>query len=446
VVAPRSPDVTSAASPRSIEGLGRNGRAVRRLSQEVTALPPITEAISTPAWSEPQEVGAKGRTIMRSVGLDLGARHIAFCEVRGGKVFDRIGVERLDELASRLGPGSAPARVGFEAAREAWHIHDLLKDWGHEPKIVDTTRLKMIGLGQHGRKNDALDAECIAMAIEQGNLPEAHVLSPERRELRKKLSIRQALVETRSQYVVTIRGLARSVGVLLPSCSPHNFLDRLRTAKLEDAFGLLTEPLAAVLEKVEENLAHVDDELDVLAKRDPLVQLCATVPGVGLIVAATFLSVLDDPKRFKNAHAVSAYLGLVPSEHTTGGPSKRRLGSITKQGNSHARSMLVQAAWALLNGGRYHAADPIRVWGLRIAKRRGKKLAAIAVARRLAGVLWAICRDGTFYSPTQQAADSVAGVRRRVHDDVEYAAALQRAVKKIRRRTSRRPTSEGASM
>jgi hypothetical protein len=67
-----------------------------------------------------------------------------------------------------------------------------------------------IGVGQHKRKNDALDAEHIAIAVDQGRIPEAHVLSPERREQRKKLSIRQALVETRSQYIVTIRGLARA--------------------------------------------------------------------------------------------------------------------------------------------------------------------------------------------------------------------------------------------
>jgi hypothetical protein len=76
---------------------------------------------------------------MRSVGLDLGARHIAYCEVREGKVVDRVAVTRLDELASRLGPGTPPACVAFEAAREAWHVHDVVKDWGHQPKVVDTT-------------------------------------------------------------------------------------------------------------------------------------------------------------------------------------------------------------------------------------------------------------------------------------------------------------------
>jgi transposase len=162
---------------------------------------------------------------------------------------------------------------------EAWHVHDTLRGWGHEAKIVDTTRLKTIGVGQHKPKNDALDAEHIAIAVDEGRLPEAHVLSPERRELRKKQSIRQAPVETRSQYIVTIRGLARAVGVRSPSCAAHNFVDRLVTAQWPDHMRALVAPFTTALEVIEEQLAHVDDELELLAQRDPLVRLCATAPG-----------------------------------------------------------------------------------------------------------------------------------------------------------------------
>jgi hypothetical protein len=84
--------------------------------------------------------------------------------------------------------------------------------------------------------------------------------------------------------------------------------------------------------------------------------------------------------------------------------------------------------------------------GDRIAKRRGSFIAAIAIARRLAGMLWAMCRDGTFYSPADQAAASGAGVHRRMQDDAAYAAALERAARKIHLRTSRSRTSEVASM
>jgi transposase len=95
---------------------------------------------------------------MRSVGLDLGVRHIAYCEVKDGKVVDRGAVRSFSQLASRLGPKSAAAEVGFEACREGWHVHDTLKRWGHKPRMLDTTRIRQIGVGQHRRKNDAIDA------------------------------------------------------------------------------------------------------------------------------------------------------------------------------------------------------------------------------------------------------------------------------------------------
>src|SRR5262249_20822808 len=152
--------------------------------------------------------GAQGRSIMRSVGLDLGARHISYCEVQNGKVVDRTTVRKLSQLESRIGPECPPARIAFEACREGLHVHDKLKEWGHDPRMLDTTRIRQIGVGQHKRKNDAIDAEAIGHAVDSHRIPEAHVLSPERRVLRAQLSVRGALVETRAQYITTIRGLA----------------------------------------------------------------------------------------------------------------------------------------------------------------------------------------------------------------------------------------------
>jgi transposase len=381
---------------------------------------------------------------MRSVGLDLGVGHIAFCEVRDGKVVERVAVQRLEQLRSRLGPNTPPARVGFEASREGWHVHELLKSWGHEPTMVDTTRLKTIGIGQHGRKNDALDAEATARAVEAHRIPEAHVLSPARRELRKWLSVRTALVETRAQYVTTIRGLARAHGFLLPTCATENFVRRVADASLDEATRALLTPLIAVVGSIQAQLAAVEAQLGALAERDELVALCATVPGVGLMVAATFISVIDDAGRFKNAHAVGAYLGLVPSESTTGGPSKRRLGSITKQGNRRARTMLVQSAWHILR--RKDPDNALFVWGSRIAKTRGKPIAAIALARKLAGVLWAMCRDGAAFDPRSLAERSAAGVRNRAVEAAAQATVLERAALKIRRRASRPAKTSEANM
>lgn len=369
---------------------------------------------------------------MRSVGLDLGARHIAFCEVRDGVVIEKRSFRRVNELETVLGGGSEPARVAFEACREAWLVHDRLREWGHEPLMLDTTRVRRIGIGQHGRKNDAIDAEVIALAVDRGEVPLAHVLSPTRRKLREKLSIRSELVDMRARQVVVIRGLARAAGRPLPSSATSTFLKHVKTAKLDAPTRALVAPLVATLEVAEAQLASVDAELAMLVADDPMVTLCTSAPGVGLVVAATYVSVLDDAKRFRNADTVASYFGLAPSEATTGGPNKRRLGGITKQGNTHARSMLVQAAWQIIRAGAQD--DPLRIWATQLAARRGKKVAAIALARRLATVLWAMCRDGAFYDPALLARDSAKEIRSDAEQREHVASSLATVARKLTRR------------
>jgi transposase len=372
---------------------------------------------------------------MRRVGLDLGVRHIAYCEVKDGKVIDRATVRSFSQLASRIGPESPAAHVAFEACREGWHVHDKLKSWGHEPHMLDTTRIRQIGVGHHKRKNDPIDAETIALAMESGRIAEAHVLSPARRELRAQLSVRGALVETRSHYVTTIRGLARAAGVLLPTCAAEKFAPKLDAMALDDKTRALVAPLAVVLKALEAEIESVEHTLATIAQGDSAIRLCATVPGVALIVACTFVSVIDEAKRFRNAHAVGAYLGLVPGEMTTGGPSQRRLGSITKQGNTMARVMLVQSAWLILRS--RDADDPLRRWAEAIAQKRGKRIAVVALARKLSGVLWAMWRDGTVYDPAANATESARGVRRDAKRQAHRAEALERAGKKLRRPATR---------
>ncbi len=139
----------------------------------------------------------------------------------------------------------------------------------------------------------------------------------------------------------------------------------------------------------------------------------------------------EEAKRFKNAHSVASYLGLVPSESTTGGPDKRRLGSITKQGNRMARTMLVQAAWTIARSRDQN--DPLKSWFDHVAKTRNKNVAVVGLARKLAGVLWAMWRDGTFYDPKAHAEQAVHGVSTSARQQLRRAQALQRAAGKLRR-------------
>ncbi|WP_437972283.1 IS110 family transposase [Sorangium sp. So ce260] len=370
---------------------------------------------------------------MRSVALDLGVNEISFCEVAGGAVVLRRTVRSLDSLQDVLGPSSSPARVALEACREAWAVHDKLRDWGHDVLVVDTTRVRQLGVGQHGRKNDRLDAEALARAVERGGVPLAHVLSPHRRAIRHQLAVRRALVETRAQYVTTVRGILRACGHKLATCMTEDFLARLSEAALPAETRQLVGPLVTALEVLNPQIALVDAALEQLCAHEPVIARLTTAPGVGLVVAAAFVSVVDEAKRFRHAHQLASYLGLVPLEDTTGGRDKRRLGAITKQGNAYVRMLLTQAAHTILRH-KNKSDDPLRRWADAIAERRGRHIAVVALARRLSGVLWAMWRDGTLYDAQSAAAASAKGLRMQAQSVEQQAQAVKRAAVKARRR------------
>lgn len=371
---------------------------------------------------------------MRSVGLDLGTRKTSYCIIDADGVVHRGTVSGLEELAAVLGPGTAPARIGFEACREAWHVHATLTDWGQTPLLIDTTRVRHIGVGQHGRKTDRLDAEAIARAVERNQIPLAHVLSPERQRLRVELLTRRGLMETRSQMITTVRGIVRGQGLRIPACDADRFLDKMRTCSLPDAVRALIDPLLAVVIVAHQQLCTLDERIERLCAHEPAIRQLTTVPGVGLLVAAMFVSVLDEARRFGSGRQVASYLGLVPLEKTSGLPGQR-LGAITKHGNGYARSLLVQAAWCVLRRG--EATDPLARWGRALAKRRSKKVAAVAVARRLACILWAVWKRGVAYDPEHVAELSAHGLERSAEVIASQAKSLRRQTAKTHERTAR---------
>lgn len=259
-------------------------------------------------------------------------------------------------------------------------------------------------------------------------MPLAHVLSPHRQALRLQLSVRRGLVETRANYVTTVRGLARAHGVRLPSCEAERFARAADASAVGEELRALVSPLLEVIRLLDARISEMDCKLETLCATEPVVLRLRTALGVGLIVAAAYVSVVDDAKRFRHAHQVEAYLGLVPSEHTS---VQRRLGSITKQGNSYLRALLIQAAWTIL---RSRGQDPLALWARAIAQRRGKRIAVVALARRLVGVLWAMWRDNTVYDPARLANAAARGVAEQVQTLEQQQKALERAARKARHR------------
>jgi transposase len=214
------------------------------------------------------------------------------------------------------------------------------------------------------------------------------------------------------------------MGINLPGCEVEHFVQNVERLQLPEDVRRALHPLLETLKAYEPQIAATAARLDELCAPEPAHELLKTAPGTGPVVSAMFISVIDDPHRFETAHQVEAYLGLVPSEHTSG---KRKLGSITKQGNSYMRALLVQAAWSIL---RMRSSDPLAMWGKQVRDRRGKRIAAIAVARRLAGILWAMWRRGTVYEPGRLGIKTADGLEQQAQSTLVRAAAFKRAAAK----------------
>jgi transposase len=187
----------------------------------------------------------------------------------------------------------------------------------------------------------------------------------------------------------------------VPSGSAENVIQRVQRLPLPGPLLSVVAPLLALMRPLNQQLAYSDERIEHLAVQDPRVPRLRSVPSIGPVTAAAFLAAIDDAGRFPDAHQLEASLGLVPREYSSGDAQRR--GPITKAGHSRVRWLLIQAAVSILRR-RPPAAEALWTWALRIAARRGKKVAVVALARRLAGILYALLRDGTVYTPRPAAA------------------------------------------
>lgn len=291
--------------------------------------------------------------------------------------------------------GLRPARILLEASTESEWAARHLESLGHEVIVADPNYAPMYANRSRRTKTDKRDARTLMEACETGAYRPAHRLSEGRRHVRAELAVRDALVRTRTRYIGVAKALVRRDGLRVPTSATPWVPARISALDLSPALAAELAPLFTVYTPLNEQIAAADRRLAALATSDPIVALLRTAPGIGPVTASAFVATVDDITRFHSAHQLEAYLGLVPSERSSG--EKRQLGRITKAGNGRVRWLLVEAAWHILRSRRPETAA-LRTWTLPIAQRRGKRIAAVALARRLAGILCAMWRDGQPYT------------------------------------------------
>jgi transposase len=282
-------------------------------------------------------------------------------------------------------------KILVEASTISGWVAEELEGLSHEVIVADPNFAPMYCERTRRVKTDRRDAEALALACLRGNYRPAHRLSEAQRLRRTAVGAREILVVARAKSVTFIKSQLRGWGLEVRSGSTAAFLQRLAEVELSTALQRELTPLLRTLEHLNREIAEADRQLEAHAKNDPRTRRLMTVPGVGPVTATVFVATLDKVERFETAAQVSAYAGLVQREWSSS--ESQRRGSITKAGPRRLRSLLVEAAWSVLRYPKDETA-PLRDWGERVALRRGKRRAAVAVARKLSRILYAMWRDG----------------------------------------------------
>lgn len=227
------------------------------------------------------------------------------------------------------------------------------------------------------------------------DLPSVHIPSQRSRDRKTLCGMREALVGCRTALINSVRGWLRTRIKSLRRGGTETFAKRVR--RLENLPPCVERQLAAI-EDLNETIKEADRELHEIADTDPICTRLMSVPGIGPVTSVRFCAALDERDRFPSAHEVESYIGLVPGESSSG--ERQQTLSLTKAGPRALRWTLVQAAWCAR---RTRKSDPMVIWSYEIEKRRGKRIATVALARKLAGILYAIWRDESTYDPLRSA-------------------------------------------
>lgn len=329
------------------------------------------------------------KTIQIGVDLAKSGFEVAVSQ-EPGRVHER---QRLSRAGfRRFFARRAPSDVLMEACGSAHHWGRELQALGHRVALLpagDVARYR------DGNKTDRADAKAVLEAARNEAIDRVPVKSIEQQALSALHRLRQGYLQTRTARINAVRGLLREFGITIPTGASY-VLPRAHTALAETTLpGYLRHALQDALEEIETlemRAQAVHDELARLAELLPEAALLRSVPGVGILTATALLAFVGGIHRFRSGRHFAAYLGLTPREHSSG--LARRLGGITKRGNSYVRMLLIHGARSALRAGHVAAhRDDLRTWAVALQRRKGHNVAAVALANKLARVCWRVWRD-----------------------------------------------------
>jgi transposase len=296
------------------------------------------------------------------------------------------------QVAAFFGKQDA-TEVVLEACGGSHHWGRLLSRAGHRVRLIPPQYVKPF---VKRAKNDRNDAEAINEAASRPSMRSVVVKTVDQQADGIILKHREMLVSQRTQAINALRGHATEFGVVAAKgiIKVAALLTELATDSAIPATArAMFEQMGAHIEALDQRVAAVDSELAALHKANPVSQLLAEIPGVGPLGAIT-MALTVEPGNFASARHFAAWLGLTPKEHSTGG--KQRMGKISKAGNERLRQLLFVGAMSVIRfakpGGKSASG-----WLLQLLERKPRKLAAVALANKMARIIWAMMARGEAY-------------------------------------------------
>lgn len=333
---------------------------------------------------------------IKIVAIDLAKNsfHVHGADELGRKVMGRkLSRKRLAEFMANL----PPCLVAMEACGSAHDWGRKFQSYGHEVRLIAPQFVKPF---VKSNKNDAVDAEAICEAVQRPGMRFVAIKSVEQQDIQSVHRIRSQLIKQRTALVNQIRGLLLERGIVMP-CGRANVLKRL-PGILEDAenglshrFRFLLAGLRDELQRIDERIAFHDRDIDQIAQHSEAAKRLMSIPGIGTLSATALLAHIGDVQLFRNGRELAAFLGLVPRQRSTGG--KPTLLGISKRGDVYLRTLLIHGARAVLQFADKKQ-DRTSRWVCDLMNRRGKNVAAVALANKMARTAFALLSHGEHYA------------------------------------------------
>jgi transposase len=335
----------------------------------------------------------------RWVGIDLHRRRsqIAIIDDHGELTLQKRIVTGRETITEVLGDPDG-THVVLEAIYGWEWLAELLEDAGFDVHLAHPLRTRAIAAARV--KTDAVDARTLAHLLRTGLLPEAYIAPPELRDLRDLLRHRATLVHLRTSIKNRVHALLARQGILPEHADLFGKAGReyLTTLELPDGPRRRLDSLLALIGGFDREITQTTSEIDQRAKTDERVKLLCRIRGIGRYTAMLIIAEIGEVKRFPTAKHLCQWAGLTPTVRSSDG--KARLGHISRQGSTILRWALTEAAQHTPTGG-----GPLRAKYERIAKRRGVKIAKVAIAREILTLCYYGLRDGEIRCLDAQPAD-----------------------------------------